>query len=116
MITKFNQFNENHNTTTTYQEYKGINYPVFDLTLKDNEYLLPKIENFKLKNQLNDYNEKYDLKVDDMIKFISGYNDDIIYIGKIYGFKIDDAKNLAFIIKDSYWVGIDLDKYYVEKV
>lgn len=57
-----------------------------------------------------DINNELNLKTGDIVSYISGYNDDIIYTSKILGF---DSDGKAFILKESYWFAIDLSKKMV---
>lgn len=54
-----------------------------------------------------DYNAEFDLSAGDIVTIRAGYNSDIAYTTKIWGF---DSEGLAYVIWDCYWVPLRLSE------
>lgn len=89
-------------------------FPVINLLEKyKNSNFEQEFEVYKQKIKgFTNVNEKFNLKTGDIIKFISGENQDMIYISKILGF---DSDGEAYILWDCYWFPINLAKRFVSK-
>lgn len=70
-----------------------------------------KVEKFKAENP-EILNEGDGFKAGDIVCFISGYNDDIIYTTKVFG--ISEGK--VYVYWDCYWFGVDIKRRDVKKV
>jgi len=96
-----------------------VNYSYFNLVERYQEnnnydYYKNKFNEFKASiNGFTDKNEKFNLETGDVIKYISGYNSDIIYTSEILGF---NEFGHAFVLWDCYWYPVNLEKNMVEKV
>lgn len=73
---------------------------VNDIAFKFNDFKFT-VKGFK------EQNSELDLKVNDTISFIGGYDNNIRYTTKILGF---DKDNKAFVAWDCYWFPIDLNE------
>lgn len=111
-ITLQSFLNENIDNKKDDVKYLRINLlDEYKKTGEDKEYE-EKFNEFKNKVKgFTNTNNELNLKTGDIVSYISGYNDDIIYTSKILGF---DSDGKAFILKDSYWFAIDLSKTMVE--
>jgi len=99
------------------QKFKNKDFPVINLLEKSKIYNAEYEQKFELYKQkikgFTNINKEFNLKTGDIIKFISGHNDDIIYISKILGF---DSDGEAYMLWDCYWFPINLNKRFVEKI
>jgi hypothetical protein len=57
-------------------------------------------------------NEKFNLKVNDTITFMGGYNRDIIYTSKIFAFNSENGN--AYVYWDCYWFDLNLEERLVK--
>lgn len=78
---------------------------MWDLTKKENyESLKEKCKEFAEKHKLEISNGKF--KAGDLIKFMTGENDDILACAEILGFE----ENKIYLIWDCFWFGIEDDQ------
>ena len=100
--------NNNLNPNVKYQKFNLLDR--YKANGSDIEYE-EKFNIFKNKVKgFTDSNDILNLKTGDIVSFISGYNDDIIYTSKILGF---DNDGHAFILWECYWYAVDLSKKMV---
>ena len=71
-----------------------------------NSNIALKFESFK--NKINGFTDVFgNLKKGDIVKFISGYDNNAEFTTEILGF---DSVGNVFVLKDSYWATIDINK------
>lgn len=75
--------------------------------VKSEEKLIEEYKSNNSNETYTDYNEEFDLSVGDIITIRAGYNSDIAYTTKIWGF---DSEGLAYVIWDCYWVPLELSE------
>lgn len=105
--------NENIDNKKDDVKYLRINLlDKYKQTGQDKEYE-EKFNEFKKKVKgFTDSNSELNLKTGDVVSFIAGYHDNIIYTSKILGF---DEDGKAFILWDCYWYPKDLSKTMVDE-
>ena len=75
--------------------------------IKSEEKLIEEYKTSNSNENYTNYNAEFDLSTGDIVTIRAGYNSDIAYTTKIWGF---DSEGLAYVIWDCYWVPLELSE------
>lgn len=75
--------------------------------IKSEEKLIEEYKSSNSNEIYTNYNAEFDLSTGDIVTIRAGYNSDIAYTTKIWGF---DSEGLAYVIWDCYWVPLELSE------